>query len=42
MKSGTRPEVIIIDKKNEHTIRELFEKKIELKNNWFERTGLKV
>lgn len=42
MKNGTRPEQIIIDKKNEHTIRELLATKIELKNNWLERVGIKM
>ena len=33
---------IIIDTKNEPAVRELFDKKIELQNNWLERIGMKV
>ncbi len=33
---------IIIDTKNEPAIRELFDKKIELQNNWLERIDMKI
>jgi NAD(P)-dependent dehydrogenase (short-subunit alcohol dehydrogenase family) len=42
MNNWTGPGQIIIDKKNEPAIRELFAKKIELQNNWLERIGMKV
>jgi NAD(P)-dependent dehydrogenase (short-subunit alcohol dehydrogenase family) len=42
MKNLSRPEHIIIDKKNEHMVRELVAKKIELKDSWLERIGIKV
>ncbi|MBO9151529.1 SDR family NAD(P)-dependent oxidoreductase [Chitinophaga sp. GCM10012297] len=42
MKSGLRPKQLIVDKKNERTIRELFVRKIELKNKWAERAGIKL
>jgi len=37
MKKGTRPGLMVIDKKNEHIIRELMETKIKLKDNWLEQ-----
>jgi short-subunit dehydrogenase len=39
MKNGTRPGMIIIDKKNEHITRDLVATKIKLKNKWLERAG---
>jgi NAD(P)-dependent dehydrogenase (short-subunit alcohol dehydrogenase family) len=42
MKSGTRPASIIIDKRNEHIIRELLATKIKLQNSWLQQIGIKV
>lgn len=39
MQNGTRPGMIIIDKRNEHIIHDLIATKIKLKNKWLERAG---